>query len=179
MAETKKIHLKNVRLSFPSIFRKSTYDGDEGKYEATFLIPKSDKRTKAMIDKAIEAKIKEAKVKVPSDKRCLRDGDDVEYDGYADCWSIKAASNKRPTVINRDRSPITEDDEIIYAGCYVNAIVDIWIQNNKFGKRANCNLYGIQFVKDGDSFESGSVDVTDEFDELEDDDFEEDFDDFE
>ena len=163
-----KMMLKNVRLSFPSVFRKAEFDGNVGKFEATFLIDKADTKTKAMLDAAIEAAIAEAKVKVASDKRCLKDGDESEYDGYEGNWSFKAANSKRPTVIDRDKTPVVEEDEKIYAGCYVNAVVDLWIQNNKFGKRVNANLYGIQFLKDGDAFGLGATDVTEDFDDLDD-----------
>jgi len=163
-----KMMLKNVRLSFPSLFHKASFDGNEGKFESTLLIDKSDKKTKDVIDAAIAEAIAEAKVKVPSDKRCLKDGDESDYDGYEGHWSFKAASSKRPTVIDRDKTPIIEADEKVYAGCYVNAVVDIWIQNNKFGKRVNANLYGIQFVKDGEPFGLGATNVTDSFDDLDD-----------
>jgi len=166
-----KIQLKNVRLSFPSIFNRANFNGEEGKFEATLLL---DKETQAdqigVVEAAIEEAIKEAKIKVPSDKRCLKDGDEVEYDGYEGCMSVKASSNKRPTIIDRDKTPLVEDDGRPYAGCYVNAIIDIWIQNNSYGKRANANLYGIQFVKDGEPFGAGDVDVTDEFDSFDDED---------
>jgi hypothetical protein len=166
-----KIQLKNVRLSFPSIFKRSEFNGEQGKFEATFLLNKETQSDQiAVIQNAIEEAIKEAKIKVPSDKRCLKDGDEVEYDGYAGCMSIKASNNKRPTIIDRDKTPLAEDDaNAPYAGCYVNAIVDLWVQNNNYGKRINANLYGIQFLKDGESFGSGDFDVTDEFDEFEDD----------
>lgn len=165
-----KIQLKNVRLSFPSIFHRSVFDGQEGKYEATFLIPKSDTETKKILDDAIKALISESpKVTVPSDKRCLKDGDDSEYDGYASNWSLKAANSKRPTVIGRDKAPLTDEDGIVYAGCYVNAVIDFWLQNNKYGKRINANLYGVQFVKDGDPFGTGPIDVTDDFEDLDND----------
>jgi len=160
--------LKNVRLSFPSIFQKAEFDGNIGKYESTFLLDKSDEKTKTMLDEAIEAAIAEAKVKVPSDKRCLKDGDESDYDGYEGHWSFKAANSKRPTVIDRDKSPLVEEDEKLYAGCYVNAVVDLWVQNNKFGKRVNANLYGVQFLKDGEPFGMGSTDVSDDFDDLDD-----------
>ena len=163
-----KMMLKNVRLSFPSIFKKAEFDGNVGKFEATFLIDKADEKTKAMLDDAIAAAIAEAKVKVPSDKRCLKDGDESEYDGYEAHWSFKAASSKRPTVIDRDKTPVVEEDEKLYAGCYVNAVVDLWIQNNKFGKRVNANLYGVQFVKDGEPFGLGATDVSEDFDDLDD-----------
>ena len=166
-----KIQLKTVRLSFPNIFKRASFNGEEGKFEATFLLDKEkDSAQIAAINAAIDEAIKDAKIKVPSDKRCLKDGDDVEYDGYAGCMSFKASTNKRPTLINRDKSPVVEDDNVLYAGCFVNAICDIWVQNNNYGKRVNANLYGIQFVKDGDAFGSGDVDVTDEFDAFDDED---------
>lgn len=165
-----KILLKNVRLSFPSLFQRSVFDGQEGKYEATFLIPKSDTKLKAQLDAAIAEAIKAAGIKVASDKLCLKDGNDSDYDGYEGTWSLKAANNKRPTVIDRDKSPIIESDEKLYAGCYVNAIVDLWVMNNSYGKRVNCNLYGVQFVKDGEAFGSGPVNVFDDFDDLDGDD---------
>lgn len=164
------IKLQKVRLSFPSLFQRAKFEGKEGKYEATLLIPKSDTKTYTKLKKAIQAAIKEAKKKIPEAKWCLQDGDDKEYDGYEDHWALKASNNKRPTVIDRDKTPLTEDDERVYAGCYVNAIIDFWIQDNQWGKRVNANLYGIQFSADGEPFGNGPVDVTDDFDELEDED---------
>ena len=166
-----KIQLKNVRLSFPSIFKRSDFNGQEGKFEATFLLNKETQADQiAMLEKAIDSAIAEAKVKVPSDKRCFKDGDDFDYAGYEGHMAFKASTNRRPTVIDRDKTPLAEDDGKPYAGCYVNAIVDIWIQDNNFGRRANGNLFGIQFVKDGDAFGAGDVDVTDEFDAFDDED---------
>ena len=163
-----KIQLKNVIISFPSIFNRAMFNGEEGKFEATFLIPKDDLKTKALLDQAIAKAIASAKIKVPSDKICLKDGDDSEYEGFKNNWSLKASTGKRPTVINRDKTPLIESDEVIYAGCKVNAIIDLWVQNNRYGKRVNANLYGIQFVADGKPFGVGNVDVTDEFDDLDD-----------
>jgi hypothetical protein len=165
-----RIQLKNVRLSFHSIFEKAVFDGIEGKYEATFLIPKSDTKTKEQIDREIQKAIKSAGIKVPSDKYCIRDGDDSEYDGYEDCWSLKSSTRKRPLVLDSDGSPLTIEDGKIYEGCYVYAIIDFWIQDNKFGKRANSNLFGIKFYKDGDPLGENTVDVSSEFDEFDDDD---------
>jgi len=166
-----KIKLPNVRLSFPSLYNRASFDGNQGKFEATFLINKDTQASLiAELRKAIDAELAKANIKVPEAKWALKDGDDVEYDGYAGHISLKASSNKRPTIIDRDKTPLMEDDaNAPYAGCYVNAIVDFWVQNNNYGKRVNCNLYGVQFVKDGESFGSGPVDVTDDFDLLDDD----------
>lgn len=168
MANT--VKLKNVRLSFPSLFKKSSFEGNEGKFEGTFLFPKSDKETEKIVRDAIEACKKETNnSKVPESKLCIKDGDEFEYDGYAGMWAVKAGNNKRPTVIGKDRSPLAEEDGVLYAGCYVNAIIEPWSQNNKYGKRINANLLGVQFAKDGEPFGDGPVDVTDDFDDVEDD----------
>jgi hypothetical protein len=167
--ESKRITLKNVRLSFPSLWKRAVFDGNEGKYEATLLLDKESQADQIeMIRAEIKRMVDGSGVKVAHDKFCLKDGDHVEYDGYAGCMSVKAAANKRPTVIDRDKTPLMEEDGKPYAGCYVNAVIDIWIQNNGYGKRANANLYGIQFVKDGEAFGSGPVDVSDDFDDLDD-----------
>ena len=164
------IKLNNVRLSFPSLFQKAQFDGAETKYEATFLL---DKVKHAAVIKEIEAAIA-AKItsdlkgaKVPATKLCLRDGDEVEYDGYAGHMTLKASTKKRPLVLNKDKSPLTEEDGVVYSGCYVNAIIDLWAQNNQFGKRINATLLGVQFAADGEAFSSGgSTASADDFDDL-------------
>ena len=35
-----KVTIQNVRLSFPSLFKKAFFDGKETKFEATFLFEK-------------------------------------------------------------------------------------------------------------------------------------------
>lgn len=169
---SKKVMIPNARLSFPSLFHKSEFEGKEGKYEATLLIPKSDKKTKKLIDDAIAEAKKEANKKVPESKYFIKDGNEIfeekEYEGYEDHWAIKAGNSKRPTVIDRDKTPLTEDDDSIYAGCYVNAIISPWVQDNRYGKRVNANLLGIQFVKDGEAFGDATVADADDFDEIDD-----------
>lgn len=165
-----KIKLTNVRLSFPNIFTRSTFDGKEGKFEATFLLNKETQADQIkMLQDAIDAMLAKEKMKVSPDKLCLKDGDHFSYDGYAGHMSFKASTNRRPTLIDRDKTPIAEDDGKLEAGVYVNAIVDLWPQSNSYGKRINSNLFGIQFYKDGERFGAGDTDVTDEFDDFEDD----------
>lgn len=167
-----KIKIQNARLSFPSLFRKASFNGVETKYEATLLLNKQDHaEVIASIQKAIKEKVTvDLKgAKLGADKLCLRDGDDVEYDGYSGHMSLKASNKKRPTVIGRDKAPVTEDDNIIYGGCYVNAIIELWAQNNEYGKRVNANLLGVQFVRDGEPFASGETVGADDFDDLSDD----------
>ena len=160
------IRLDRVRLSFPALFKRETFEGKEGKFAATALIPKTDKATKSLLDAEIARAIKESKVKVPAANICLRDGDDVDREGYEGMWSLKASSNNRVTVKNRDNSPLTEDDEVLYPGCWVNMIIGFWVQNNAWGKKVNANLYGVQFVADDEEFGSGRPDVDDVFEDV-------------
>lgn len=161
-----KIKMQAVRLSFPSLFNTAKFGGeDTGKYEATFVLDKVEHAEtiasiKAQIDKLMK---EELKGKIPSDKLCLKDGDDMGRPEFEGKMTIKASTKKRPLVINRDKSPITESDNVIYAGCYVNAIVSLWAQNNNYGKRINAQLDGVQFCRDGEPFGDGGVSV-DEFD---------------
>lgn len=168
-----KIKLKNVRLSFPSLFRKATFEGAETKYEATFLLSKDDhadliKEIKSMISQRIKTDLKGAKLS--ADRICLKDGDDFDYAGYTGCMSIKASNNKRPMLIDRDKSQLSEEDERLYAGAYVNAVIELWVQNNGYGKRINANLLGVQFFKDGEPFADGVTASQDDFDAFGDDD---------
>jgi hypothetical protein len=172
-----KIKLNNVRISFPSLFRKATFSGEETKFEATFLLDKETQADKiAEIETAIsdltKDKLKGAKLK--ADKICLKDGDDIDYVGYAGNMSIKASNAKRPMVLDRDRTQLAEEDGRIYAGCYVNGVLELWAQNNQYGKRINANLLGVQFIKDGEPFADGvtaSLDDFDHFDDVDEDDF--------
>lgn len=168
-----KILLSNVRLSFPSLFQRATFNGEETKFEATFLLNKDDhkdliKKIDAGIREKIKVDLKGAKV--GADKLCMKDGDEAGYDGYEDCMSVKASNKNRPLVVDRAKNPLTEEDGVVYSGCYVNATIELWAQNNAYGKRINANLLAIQFVKDGESFGvGGTKGSVDDFDVIDDD----------
>ena len=162
-----KIKAKNVRLSFPSLFRTAQFgDEDTGKYEATFVF---DKVEHAEIIKSIQAQInklmkEELKTKLGDDKLCLKDGDEIGRPEFEGKMTLKASTKKRPIVIDRDKAPLAEADNKPYAGCYVNTIVSLWGQDNKYGKRVNAQLDGVQFYADGEPFGDAGISA-DEFDE--------------
>lgn len=171
------IMLKNVRVSFPHLFKKPIINGDEGKHGASLMLdPKANKKEIAAIESAIDDLLGERNKgkSLASDKLCLRDGEDKgreEYEGY---MVLSANSRKAPLVLGKQREVIKgEDDCEIYAGCYVNAKVSLWFQNNQYGKRVNCELIAIQFAKEGDSLDGGKVSVDEAvegFDDLDGDD---------
>jgi len=172
MGDDTSILISNIRMVYPSIFEKNVYKGVEGKYMATFLLPKTDVKQKKMIDEHIARKLQSAGFSVDRDKRFITDGD-LKNEGKAEpnelhdgMWIIKASSNNRPQTFDRKRNPVTKEDDVLYSGCYVNLVLDCWIQNNTYGKRANANLCGIQFFRHGEVVTSGMIDTTNKFQEL-------------
>lgn len=169
-----KVKLENVILSFPELFHHAKYQGQStGKYAGTFLFDKSNTALKDKIDKAIAKVVAEhpsgiSLKDIKKDKLCIRDGDDETYEGYADRWSVKASNGTRPTLINQRKEPVVEEDNLFYAGCRVNALINLWVQNNGYGKRVNANLLGVQFVGNGERLEATKVAGIDDFDEVED-----------
>jgi len=157
--------IATTRLSFPSLFRTATFgEQDTGKYEATFILDKVKHSVQIEKIKADIAQLmkEELKGKIPTDKICLKDGDESGRPEFEGAYTLKASTKKRPVVIDQDRAPLAEDDNVVYAGCYVNAIFSLWAQNNQYGKRINAQLDGVQFAKAGEPFGEGGIAV-DEF----------------
>lgn len=167
-----RIMLNDVRLSFPGLFKAEAFKpGDEAKFKATLLIEKGSEQ-----DKAIEARILAVlKEKYPQkadallkqiqnnpNKFCYQDGDTRSYDGYEGMMALSAKSKTRPTVIDRNRTPLTEEDGKPYAGCFVNASVDFFVYDSQ-GVGVSASLRGVQFWRDGDSFGGGRPAEADEF----------------
>src|SRR5690606_36094193 len=87
--------------------------------------------------------------------------------GYAGNWVINARSPTMPLVIDQNRQPLTQASGKPYSGCYVNASLAIWAQQNQHGRRINAQLRGVQFVRDGEPLAGGSPASVDEFGEIE------------
>lgn len=171
------VHLKNVRAAFTQALFEAKQVNGEGTpaFSSAFIMGPDHpgiKELKKAMEEVGKAKWGDKwpavkKAMEAQDRTALHDGDTkADYDGYAGNYFVNARSKTRPTVVNRDRSPITEQDGIIYSGCYVNAIVELWAQDNSYGKRINASLKGVQFLKDGDAFSSGGAASADEFDDL-------------
>jgi hypothetical protein len=175
-----KVLLTNVRLAFPQIFNpKAVNEGDKPAYSALLII--DPEKQKGLIDnlkKAIQEVAKgkwgakaDTVLKAITSKGnlCLRDGaDKADYEGFDGMMYVSSRGYTRPLVIDVDKSPLTEDDGKPYSGCYANVSVELWPQDNQYGKRVNAQLRGVQFVKDGEAFAGGGGSASvDEFDELE------------
>jgi len=176
-----KIRLNNARLSYPSLFKPTSFKGSEPKYGATLILDKEDQEGEILkVEKAIKALVKEhfkGNVKVLKGT-CLRDGaekvdnEGEPKDGYGDGVMFVSSSNvNRPQVVDKNpRIELTAEDAVIYAGCRVNAVIEIWAQDNDFGKRINAQLKAVQFADDDEPFGEARVKPEDEFDTIEDED---------
>jgi len=172
------VKLKDVRIAFcQNLFKAGSLNDGEPRFSSTFLIPKDDAQVKmvkqTILDVAREKWADKAETVLRSlyadNKVCLKDGDiKSEYEGFTDCMFIAANSKNAPKVFDRDRTELAETSGRPYAGCYVNASIEIWAQANNFGKRVNAKLRGVQFVRDGDAFAGGAPATADEFDDLSD-----------
>lgn len=175
--DTMIIKMANVRLAFPSLFEAKAINDGSPKFSAAFLIPKTNK---ALIKEINEAVLEVATAKwgakasavlkaaAAKGRNALHDGTEKEgYAGYDETvMFINATNGTRPLVVDRDKSPLTAADGRPYAGCYVNASIELWAQDNKYGKAVNASLRGVQFFKDGDSFSGGGVADEGDFDDL-------------
>jgi hypothetical protein len=168
------VTLNNVRLSFPALWepRKGPDANSKASYQAAFILDKKANATDiASVKNAIAQIVKEAfKGKAPP-KIALREGSEKgDVDGYGEgVMFINARSDKRPHVVDRKLRPLDANNELLHAGCYVNATIRLWAQDNQYGKRINAQLRAVQYVRSGEAFGEGAVDVNKEFKELPDD----------
>ena len=138
-----KLKLTNVRLSFADLYNAvSKFDGDP-KYSASFIIDPATEDGKANLAefKKIVRQHETEKfegAELPTDKLPIQDGNDKGYDGWVDI-------------------------DAPYAGCIVNAVLDVWPMNNQYGKRIIASLEAVQFAAKGAPFSASSVDVTSDF----------------
>lgn len=173
-----KIKLANVRLAFPALFEAKTVNGEgDPAFSASFLMA-PDHPAIAELRAAFEkigkekwgAKWPNVKKEIEAkDRLALHDGDTkADYSGFEGNWFVSTRNKTRPLVIDRDKTPLTAADGRPYAGCYVHASIELWCQDNNYGKRINASLRGVQFYKDGDAFAGGGAASEDEFDDIED-----------
>ena len=153
--------LNNVRLSFAKLFEPEAFKpGDIPMHSAALLIPKGSalhKKVEAAAIAALDEKFPgkgaaiRKQIEGNANKCCIQDGDSTAYDGYEGHIAVRAKNKVRPTVIDRDTSPLTQSDGKPYSGCYVNASIEFFGYDNT-GKGLSATLRGVQFLKDGDAF---------------------------
>jgi len=156
------ILIKSARAAFLNVFKAAAFAGTENySYSGTFIFPPDSPNVKVIEDEISKVAGEKWGAKAPAiiaklrnkNALALHDGDEkADIDGFAGQMYLSARNTVRPTVVHKDNTPLTEADGVIYSGCYVHAIVEIWAQDNQFGQRINASLLGVRFSRDGPAF---------------------------
>lgn len=161
-----------VRLSYAHLWVPTAMEkGQKEKYSAAILIKKTDKKTMAKVNAAIEAaealgKEKYGKKWIPSKlKPCLKDGDvdRPEDENYAGCYYLSAKSSQQPTMIDRAGNKIVDQDAM-YSGVYAFVSLNFYPYDN-VSIGVGVGLNNIMKSRDGEPF-SGRTTAEEDFAEL-------------
>lgn len=166
-----------VRLSYANVWEPKSINGGAEKYSVSLIIPKSDKKTIADIEKAIDNAIKEGASKfggkIPNKaalKLPLRDGDlERDDEAYNDSFFVNANSTTPPQIVDTKVQPILDRNEV-YSGVYARVSVTFYAFNSNGNKGIACGLGNIQKVRDGEPL-GGRSNAIDDFTTLDDEDF--------
>lgn len=182
----KSFKLSGVVLAYPTVIEpkvsRIAEAGSPPKYSVAVLLPKDTlaEEIKALRD-FILAEVKEHMkgAKLPSDKLCLRDGNDLGSEGYEPYWRLNLSANKDwpPSLRYRGQRLDREDlddagqlAELAVTGAHAQILGSLYLQDNQYGKRANGNLVAVNFVDGHTSLNLGTGAITDDDDVWDDDD---------
>jgi hypothetical protein len=177
-----RIMLKNVVLAFPALAEPQSFGEGEPAYGAKFPIKPNSEQQKALeaaiLAEATEAwkdkadsvlKMLEEDGKVAFTKKVYRSKKTGEaYQGFDGAHYLSTRNAKtQPTVFNQYGEELSGKSDIeakAFSGALVNASVEIWAQDNKWGRRINCSLRGVMLTGEGENFGGGSAPASaDEF----------------
>lgn len=172
-----KVITGKVRFSYANVWEPTAVEeGAEKKYNVSILIPKSDTKTLAKINEAIDQLKKEVMAsnngKLPKGfKLPLRDGDvdREDDDAYAGHYFMSASSKRQPTIIDRDKDEILDKSEF-YSGVYGRASVNFYTFSVPTNKGIAVGLNHLQKLADGEPLAGGSSAEEDFDDDFDDDD---------
>lgn len=166
----------NARATFPNIYEGKANDAGKITFSMGLLFDPAHPGIGSLRDVVEQVGKDKWGAKWPQIKKELTAGDNLlihngdakaSLAGYEGNLFFNAYNTVRPTVVDRDRTPLTAADGKPYSGCYVNVIIDVWAQENQYGKKINAQLQGVQFLRDGDAFAGGgSAAASSDFDEI-------------
>ncbi len=169
-----------VRLSYLNVFKpRAMQDGQDPKYSACLLIPKSDKATvKAIKDACEAARLASAATfggKVPDKLRLpIHDGDGEMPNGgdygpeAKGMYVLNCSSRQQPGLVDRQLTPIL-DQTVLYSGCWGRVDLNFFAYNTSGNKGIGAGLNNIQKVRDAEAL-GGKQRAEDVFSVIEDED---------
>lgn len=183
-----RLTLKGVQLMFEAVYAPKAFGEGDPAYSGKFPIPKNHSQVAAieaaMLTAAKEKWNEKGEIIL---KGLIEDGEVCfqrrEYKnkktgepsaGFEGTFYLSARNGgenpTKPTAFAPDNTPAGADSGLIYSGRYVDASVDIYAQDNKYGRRINCSLRGVRAAfgpdgQPGESFGGGQPAQADEFGE--------------
>ena len=169
-----RIMLKNVVLAFPALAEPQSYGDGDPAFGAKFPIEPGSPNQK-LIEEAMLAEANAQwndkgesvlKMLVEDGSVCFnkkvyrskKTGD--AYQGFEGKHYLSSRNaSTQPTVFNQFGDQVTAKGEIerqAFSGAVVAASVEIWAQDNKWGRRINCTLRGVMLTGEGENFGGGS-----------------------
>ncbi len=159
-----------ARLGYAKLWvPEAMEEGQEKKYGAVVMIPKTDKATVKLLLAAYEAAKEQGQAKFGKkwnvDKLknyALKDGD-VDYPEKPECegmYCISAKNAKQPEMIYRNGKAITDKDEM-YSGVWAYVSLTFY-GYEKGGGGIGCMLNNLMKAKDDEAF-SGQTSAADDF----------------
>lgn len=147
----------DTRWSYANVWEPKSINGGTPKYSVSLIIPKSDTKTIAKIEAAIEAAYKEGEAKLKGTgksvpalsviKTPLRDGDMERPDdpAYANAYFVNANATSAPGIVDADRNPILTRSAV-YSGVYGRASISFYAFNSSGNKGIACGLNNLVTV---------------------------------
>lgn len=180
------------RLAFPEVFTpKAGVEGGKEKYSISMLFPKDGSalipsmpgngvlELRKLAFAAIKEKWGEDKAKWPANIKALdlktyisptgkdgwplRDGDLVEWDGFAGQIFARASSQFAPGMVNAKLQPIIDKDAV-YGGLICRAQVNAYAYDSNGNKGVTFGLNNLQILKDDGTVFGSREDATKVFD---------------
>ena len=170
-----KVLTGEVRLSYVHLIEPRTNKpGDDPKYSATLLIPKTDFATKADIDASIQAAAQDAVSKVwngaapPQLRVPIYDGDGVRQSGEPfgeECrghWVMSASTFNKPQVVGIQNINQELPPREVYSGMYARVTIRFFGYSNSGNKGIGCGLGNVMKTRDGETL-AGSASASVDF----------------
>lgn len=183
--ETKVVSSVPARISYAHVFKPTSVHPDKPdtlKYSCVLMIPKKEKALMNEIKRAIQAATENGIETVKAWKGVkpkrftnpLRDGDEVAEEGknpeYAGHWLLSPKSDRRPGIIDKDKEPLTSDDDF-YSGVWARFSIKFYPYGTAGNNGIGVQLNHLQKVKDGERFGVNIASADEDFeDDWEDDD---------
>lgn len=155
------------RLAFPAVFEPKAAPGsDNAKYSITMLFDAKDPGIallKALARAACVAKWGEEPSKWPKGLRPpFRNGEEVEWDGFAGKIFARASSRQRPGVVNA-RCQDVIDPEAVFGGLICRAQINAFAYDKAGNKGVAFGLNNLQILRDDGTRFSGRANARDVF----------------